>query len=645
MRSTTAMPTIASTSQRLMVAQRKRMISSFAFQQQQPSVSAASPIGRMTTNAITITTNVTQFCRQFQHHHHHHHHRRLRRFRHEAAWFSSQCDTKLSQDDNDDDNEDNEPLATRRSDANHQNTVGKLQEHHHHHHHHDIATPRIMSTEPPGRHKQQQQKEEEEEEQNWLYGPRDDSWFTGVPPHSCPGFIPDTTHNNNNGRKGTLTSLPLPQVSNHMVLVGDSATDNNGLLTKKQPQQQAQHQHSLHDYFDNTWTLYELLFSSLNGPTGFYQLAPHGLRHPQIFYYGHSAVLYMHKLAAAGLLTKDHHDLPRRPPRADYYEAIFEVGVDEMSWDDMAKNEMTWPTVWQVHQYRQYVYETVSHVIRRVVQQEQDQERQQINATDSSPLSENHALWALLMGMEHERIHFETSSVLIRELEPPHLVQTPENWPALHGGNATTGSSAAASKAPTQDKDYPANPMIPANQTTQTVTLGKPRTVPTFGWDNEYGTRTVEVPPFAASQFMVTNGEYWHFVNDPEHGYTQPTHWCEQGWAWRCHRQMKQPYFWKDDNNNSSNNTNQHRGYRLRTLFQEIDMPWDWPVDVNYYEAKAYCSWKSNQEKEQQSPYRLLTEAEHHILRGIDSTGSSSSSSSSSSIRGRLVLLTDRMAK
>ncbi|XP_062920042.1 uncharacterized protein LOC134354759 [Mobula hypostoma] len=37
-------------------------------------------------------------------------------------------------------------------------------------------------------------------------------------------------------------------------------------------------------------------------------------------------------------------------------------------------------------------------------------------------------------------------------------------------------------------------------------------------------------------------------------------------------------------------------------------MPWDWPVEVNYHEAKAFCKWKGN-------GYRLLTEAEHHRIR------------------------------
>ena len=38
-------------------------------------------------------------------------------------------------------------------------------------------------------------------------------------------------------------------------------------------------------------------------------------------------------------------------------------------------------------------------------------------------------------------------------------------------------------------------------------------------------------------------------------------------------------------------------------------MPWDWPVDVNYHEAKAFCVWKGPE-------YRLPTEAETHCIRG-----------------------------
>ncbi len=44
-------------------------------------------------------------------------------------------------------------------------------------------------------------------------------------------------------------------------------------------------------------------------------------------------------------------------------------------------------------------------------------------------------------------------------------------------------------------------------------------------------------------------------------------------------------------------------------MFDNIEMPWDWPVIVNYHEVKAFCHWKGPE-------YRAPTEAEHHRMRG-----------------------------
>ena len=43
-------------------------------------------------------------------------------------------------------------------------------------------------------------------------------------------------------------------------------------------------------------------------------------------------------------------------------------------------------------------------------------------------------------------------------------------------------------------------------------------------------------------------------------------------------------------------------------MFDVMSLPLDWPVEVNYHEAKAFCSWKG-------PTYRLPTEAEHHRIR------------------------------
>lgn len=89
--------------------------------------------------------------------------------------------------------------------------------------------------------------------------------------------------------------------------------------------------------------------------------------------------------------------------------------------------------------------------------------------------------------------------------------------------------------------DYPPNRMIPVHKSV--VDLGKPPNFPSFGWDNEYGERSVGVPDFLASEHMITNGEYWEFVADG--GYRSKEFWCDDGWAWRVHRNMKWPFFWQ----------------------------------------------------------------------------------------------------
>jgi formylglycine-generating enzyme required for sulfatase activity len=243
-----------------------------------------------------------------------------------------------------------------------------------------------------------------------------------------------------------------------------------------------------------------------------------------------------------------------------------------MLWDDMHKNDMVWPTVTEVHEYRKDVYATVVEVI--MTHPSLDDK----GGTQPVVVNQSHPMWALFMGFEHERIHLETSSVLFAET-PVELVQRPENWPKLHPSSSGGG---VKTTQPLEGIDYPTNNMIPVKG--RTVHLGKPSDFPSYGWDNEYGERKVEVPDFQASENMCTNGEFWQFVADG--GYRNPDYWCDDGWAWRTHRNLKWPFFWKAVGPQGSHE------YGLRTIFEEIPMQWDWPVNVTYYESKAYCRWK-----------------------------------------------------
>lgn len=62
-------------------------------------------------------------------------------------------------------------------------------------------------------------------------------------------------------------------------------------------------------------------------------------------------------------------------------------------------------------------------------------------------------------------------------------------------------------------------------------------------------------------------------------------------------------------------------------------MPWSWPAEVTYYEAKAFAKWKAEQDQVEGTPeeYRLLTEAEHHCLRHSTTTTTPSTQLESSS--------------
>lgn len=374
------------------------------------------------------------------------------------------------------------------------------------------------------------------------------NWWTGLAPERCPGF----------SEQGGLRSLTPP---------------NQATCT---PQ-------DVRAYFDNTWTLTEVLFESLKNAEAFLLPPYHNLRHPMIFYYVHTAVVYVNKLRVARLIDK---------PVNAYFEQLFETGVDEMSWDDLSKNEMEWPSLDECHAYRKTVYSLLTEIISTHADLK----------PGHAPIGMSHPLWALFMGFEHERIHLETSSVLIREL-PLHLVSRPKAFAPLH-----PSAHAPSHFPPRLGIDYPAPKLLKIEG--ERVHIGKPFSWPTFGWDNEYGAKDCDVPAFESSPYLVSNGEFWEFVS--QGGYRDESLWTHAGWQWRQYRNVKWPTFWVPDGPQGSFR------FKLRACFEVIDMPWSWPAVVNYHEAKAFANWRT---KNSQASYRLLTEAEHYRLRAKTDPG------------------------
>lgn len=291
------------------------------------------------------------------------------------------------------------------------------------------------------------------------------------------------------------------------------------------------------EYFSQTFEQYESLFETLVNEQAFYQ-KPIPLRHPLIFYYGHTATFFINKLLLAGLVEQ------RINPK---FESMFAIGVDEMSWDDLNEAHYDWPSVAEVTAYRQQVKTLINDVIA--------------NAPLSLPIDWQNPWWTILMGIEHEQIHIETSSVLIRQ-QQIDLVQNHDAW------------------RPWQAKTLaPENKMVAIPK--GTVSLGKSHDDAIYGWDNEYGKRDVEVADFQVSKFLVSNQEFLNFVE--EDGYQTNLYWQDEGLQWRDFVQAQYPSFWiKTDD-----------AWQLRLMTEVVAMPWSWPVEVNYHEAKAFCNWKA----------------------------------------------------
>ncbi|XP_070563489.1 uncharacterized protein [Ptychodera flava] len=387
-------------------------------------------------------------------------------------------------------------------------------------------------------------------------------------------------------------------------------TGNYCLKSMKPPDLSDTNKKELRAYFENSYEINESLFTGLKDESVFNK-CPDRLRLPLIFYYAHTATVYVNKLLLAELIKE----------RVNFeFETLFETGVDEMSWDDTENYRMggsfKWPSVKEVTDYRQKVRNLILKVIE--------------DTPLELPINQDSPWWALLMGIEHERIHIETSSVLIRQL-PLELVQLPRDWKY---GPMSSGNGLGKNTLIRVDKCD--------------VTVGKPFDFPSYGWDNEYPELKVSVPPFEATKYLITNREFYEFVKAG--GYTNQEYWTEEAWKWKEFRQANHPTFWvctkgckggcggvlggyspcrpevfhSGDNStnqrsvngsNGVNNGTENAEFRYRAIFSVIDMPWDWPADVNYHEARAYCAWKGPE-------FRLPTEAEHHAMRDTEKDSS-----------------------
>ncbi len=311
----------------------------------------------------------------------------------------------------------------------------------------------------------------------------------------------------------------------------------------------------LRNYFVTTFDCYESLFSCLANDQAYYT-KPISLRHPLIFYFGHTATFFVNKLLLTRMISE------RINQR---FESMFAVGVDEMSWDDLNDAHYQWPTPAEVKAYRDQVRALVVNLIE--------------TAPLNMPVDWHNPWWAIIMGIEHERIHLETSSVLIRQHKLEFVKVSPDWRPWRDAGTA------------------PVNELVKV--AAGRVKLGKNKQDPFYGWDNEYGIHETDTSEFQAAKYLVSNQEFLQFVEAG--GYLNSHNWEEEGKSWLAFTKAQHPTFWVKKTN----------GWYLRLMTEEVAMPWNWPAEVNYHEAKAFCNWKKS---ETGMNVRLPTEDEWYRL-------------------------------
>jgi gamma-glutamyl hercynylcysteine S-oxide synthase len=282
------------------------------------------------------------------------------------------------------------------------------------------------------------------------------------------------------------------------------------------------------------------LFSLLRGDAFYERPIPE--RHRIIFYVGHLEAFDWNLLGGTATkgLQSPHPDLDR----------LFAFGIDPVGGGLPADQPSDWPSLDAVRAYVASVRSTLDESLAKI-------------AVDTGPVRDGFPLSTLLnVAIEHRLMHVETLAYMFHQL--PFSMKIPQEDPG--SPEPQNGVEAAA-----QDMV-----LIPGGK----VTLGLPRGSEMFGWDNEYEAQTCKVPSFEIDRYKVTNREYLEFVEAG--GYDNQSLWTEDGWNWKNSQNViSHPSFWKKEN----------RGWIWRTMFEEVPLPWQWPVYVSQAEASAYARW------------------------------------------------------
>jgi gamma-glutamyl hercynylcysteine S-oxide synthase len=269
-------------------------------------------------------------------------------------------------------------------------------------------------------------------------------------------------------------------------------------------------------------------------PEAFYD-RPIPERHRIIFYVGHLEAFDWN------LLGRNHFALSAFEPA---FDQLFARGIDPLGGGLPTDTPQDWPARAQVDAYNQRLRHALDERLAA-----------SFDPRAGLPVE---TMRMLHVAIEHRLMHAETLVYMLHQLPRDR-------------------------KFPRQDSVLPAtgpvtSRVVPIPSGTATLGLSRTEDSP-FGWDNEFEEHRVTVPEFRIATHKVTNQEFLNFVSSG--GYQERALWDGAGWNWLQSNGISHPAFWV------------FLGGRpfLRTMFDEIPLPLDWPVYVSHSEAAAYARW------------------------------------------------------
>jgi iron(II)-dependent oxidoreductase len=252
-------------------------------------------------------------------------------------------------------------------------------------------------------------------------------------------------------------------------------------------------------------------------------------RHRIIFYLGHLEAFDWNLLQPS---------LPELKTFDSSLDRLFAFGIDPVDGGLPTDQPSDWPSESQVRAYQQRIRTALDAALVG------------LNFSDS---------WTLMnVAIEHRLMHAETLAYMLHQLPLDRKRREVQVPVPRHGPPAA------------EIIDIPEG----------TVTLGISREdKAAFGWDNEFEAHQIVVPAFSIDRYKVTNGQFLKFLKAD--GYHDRTLWTPADWDWKEGLGIAHPLGWRAVGEN----------WRLRTMFEEVPLPLDWPVYVSHAEARAYAAW------------------------------------------------------